>query len=62
MRHNGYAELFLALDARWGTHSIHRFAMADDCQPLQVPHTGRFCSHCPDAFMIPWRAKTVGPA
>ena len=35
MRHHGYclrAELFHALDERWGPHSIDRFASADNCQ------------------------------
>ena len=70
MRHHGYrllAELSHALDARWGPHSIDRFATADDCQPLQPPCTGRsnptptprrrygrMPSRCP------WRAKTIG--
>ena len=47
------AELFHALDARWGQHSIDSFAtaQADNCQPPQAPHTSRFCSdyHSPAA-------------
>ena len=68
MRHHGYrlrAELFHALNARWGQHSftIDRFATADNCQPLQAPHTGHFCSHFyspaavwtrTDAFTVSW--------
>ena len=38
------AELFHALDERRGPDSIDRFASADNCQPQQAPHTGRFCS------------------
>ena len=48
IRHHGYrlrAELFHALDTRWDPHSIDRFTTADNCKPLQVPHTGHFCSH-----------------
>ena len=48
LKHNGYslrAESFHPLDARWGLHSIDRFATTDNCQPLQAPHTGRFCPH-----------------
>ena len=47
MRHPGYrlrTELFHALDERRGPDSIDRFASADNCQPQQAPHTGRFCS------------------
>ena len=48
MRRHGHrlrAELLHALDARWGPHSIDRFATADDCHPLQASRTGRLCSH-----------------
>ena len=48
MLHHGYrlrAELFHALEKQWGPHSIDRFAPADNCQPMQVPHAGRFCSN-----------------
>ena len=67
MRHHGYrlrVELFRALDERWGPHSIDRFASADNCQPLQAPHTGRFCSHYfspnavwTDAFTVSWEGE-----
>ena len=69
--HRLRSELFHALDgvdARSGPHSIDRFATAENCQPLQAPHMGRFCSnYCSpaavwiDAVTCPGRAKIIGP-
>ena len=55
MRHHGYsirALVFKRLDARWGPHTVDRFATQDNCQPLQAPYTGRFCAQYfhPDAL------------
>jgi hypothetical protein len=55
---------FGLLDARWGQHSIDRFATADSCQPLSGDFAGRFCSLFfhpdavwTDAFLDPWGSE-----
>ena len=57
--------MFSALDRTWGPHTIDRFASAESLQPLQPPHTGRFCSWfydptavCTDAFTVSWAGDT----
>ncbi len=69
MRHHDYripSELFRAIDASWGPHTIDLFASHDNVQPLAAPHTGRFCSHYydpdalwVDALSLPWEERDV---
>ena len=57
-------DLFLALDAEWGPHTIDRCATHRSCQPLQGRAAGRFCSLFfhpaavwTDGFSISWSGE-----
>ena len=53
--------LFFDLDAKWGPHTIDRFATSRNAQPLLAPNNCRYCSafyepesECIDAFSADW--------
>ena len=57
-------EWFAYLDGLWDPHTIHRFATAENRQPLCQPHSGQFCSEYwhpdsewVDALSLPWGAE-----